>query len=183
MRREFALAFGAAVLAISACQSTPRPPVVSGKSMADSAEQVIFGMHAAITTGGVQRGELFADTAFVFDDQTRFVLRVVKVKFTKDNGAPNGTISADRGEYSMRTAILDGWGNVIVTTVDGRTLKTPQLRYSRLANLISSDTSFVMTDSGRVETGIGFRTDPNLDHMQVLRNSRISGVLTTPPEH
>jgi LPS export ABC transporter protein LptC len=182
MRRAIATLLSGAVLSAAACQSAPRTPVAAGSSMADSAEQVVFGLHAVITNDGILRGDLFADTAFVFDDQTRFVMRVVRVNFTKDNGAPNGTMRGDRGEYSMRTALLDGWGNVVVTTVDGKTLKTPQLRYSKLANLISSDTSFVMTDGDRVETGIGFRTDPNLDHMQTLKNSKISGVITTPPE-
>jgi LPS export ABC transporter protein LptC len=182
MRRALPLFLTVVALATLACRSDPRPPVVKGSTMADSAEQVIFGFHAVITTGGVQRGDLFADTAFIFDDQTRFIMRVVNVKFAKDNGAPNGTIRAERGEYSMRTGILDGWGNVVVTTVDGRTLKTPQLRYNKVANLISSDTSFVMTDKDKVESGIGLRTDPNLDHIQTLRNSKATGVIATPPD-
>jgi LPS export ABC transporter protein LptC len=136
-----------------------------------------------LTNKGIQRGDMTADTAFVFDDQTRFVFRNVHVNFTKDTGEPNGTMRADSGQYNMRTQVLEGWGNVIITTTDGRRLTTPQLRYNQAANLVSSDTSFVLTDKDRVQTGIGFNSDPNLNRVQVMRAAKGSGVITSFPDH
>ena len=176
------LTMAGGLIAATACNDAPRPLAVVGTTMADSAEQVIQGFHSTITEKGIRRGDLFADTAYIFDDQTRFVLRVVHLSFTKDDGSPNGTIRADKGEYSMRTQILDGWGNVVVTTADGRTLRTPQLRYSKVANLISSDTSFVWTEKDRVQSGVGFRADPGLDTVRILTRARGSGAIATPPE-
>jgi LPS export ABC transporter protein LptC len=107
----------------------------------------------------------------------------VHVNFTKDTGEPNGTMRADSGQYNMRTQVLEGWGNVIITTTDGRRLTTPQLRYNQAANLVSSDTSFVLTDKDRVQTGIGFNSDPNLNRVQVMRAAKGSGVITSFPDH
>ena len=56
-----------------------QPPVVGGPSVADSADQVLFGVQYLLTTRGIQRGELTADTAYVLDDQNRFDLRKAHV--------------------------------------------------------------------------------------------------------
>jgi len=73
----------AALLVAVACRKQgSAPPVKRGVTMADSAEQVMVGVRMLLTDRGVQRGELFADTAYVFDDQTRFELRKVRATFT-----------------------------------------------------------------------------------------------------
>ena len=41
------------------------------------------------------RGELFADTAYVFDDQSRFELRKVRATFNTSTGTKDGVMSAD----------------------------------------------------------------------------------------
>jgi hypothetical protein len=52
-----------------ACTETKGPPV-SPKSDADTAEQVGFGVRTLLTANGVQKGELQADTMYVYNDQT-----------------------------------------------------------------------------------------------------------------
>ena len=47
--------------------------------------------------------------------------------FTTETGAPQGTMEAKRGVYSTRTQMLEGWGDVVVKLVDGRTLKSPHV--------------------------------------------------------
>ena len=69
-------------------------------------------------------------TVFVLDDQTRFDLRKPHLIFTTETGAPQGTMDAERGVYSTRTQTLEGWGNVLVKMVDGRTLKSPHVVYN-----------------------------------------------------
>lgn len=138
------------------CKGSQAPPVVA-KTAADSAEQVLFGVRSLLTTNGVQRGELLADTGYVYDDQTRFDLRRVTAKFTTETGAPYGTMRADRGSYSLRTQVLEGWGNAVITLSDGRTLKSPHLVYNQTSNLVSSDTSYEASGGDRTQHGIGFR--------------------------
>lgn len=172
----------AAAIGVWGCNSTPEPPVAHVPSVADSAEQVILQLSTILTNQGVERGTLTADTAFVFHDQTMFDMRTVHVAFRDSIGRPGGTIQADSGRYNMRTAVLEGWGHVVVTTTDGRRLETPQLRYNQAANLISSDTSFVLTTADhKTKRGIGFTTDPNLNTIRILRGSSGSGFIDSLP--
>ncbi len=171
----------ATLLLAAGCKSGPEPPVAHVASLADSAEQVMFGFSSIITDQGVERGTMTADTAFVFNDQTRFDFRKVHVNFRTDTGEPEATMQADSGRYDMRTEVLQGWGHVVITTTKGERLKTPQIRYDQGGNVISSDTSFVLTTpDGNTNTGIGFTADPNLNHFNVLRAARGSGLVTVP---
>lgn len=172
-----------AAVALLGCNTTPEPPVTQVPSVADSAEQVILGLSMILTNAGVERGTMTADTAFVFHDQTLFTFRNILVNFRTETGLPNGTMKADSGHYNMRTLVLEGWGHVVVTTTDGRRLETPQLRFNQAANLISSDTSFVLTTADHnVRRGIGFTADPDLNTIHVLRGASGSGLITSFPK-
>ena len=153
-RRLFALFVCVGALG-AACTDTKQPPV-TGRSIADSADQVLFGANFILTTNGVQRGDLTADTAFVLDETTRFDLRKTHVNFTSETGAPEGTMDAHRGVYSTRTQILEGWGDVLVKFVDGRLLRSPHVIYNSVTHQISSDTSFTLARGEDTQSGIGF---------------------------
>jgi LPS export ABC transporter protein LptC len=150
----------AVILGATGCRKTTQPR--AAPTMADSAEQVMFDVHSMLTNSGVKRGDMFADTIYVFDDQTRFVMRNVRAKFNTETGAPNGTLRGDRGIYKFREKLLEGFGNVVVTSTDGRRLVSNHLRYSQLSNEISSDSAFTLTQQDRVQRGIGFTSDPNI---------------------
>ncbi|MDB4905708.1 MAG: hypothetical protein JWO05_492 [Gemmatimonadetes bacterium] len=164
------LAAAALTIASAACSKAARTPVARG-TMADSAEQVLLGVKTVITDRGLKRGDMTADTAFVFEDQTRYVFRVIKVIFNDATGAPNGTMEAKRGLYSLRTQVLEGFGDVVVTTTDGRRLTSNHLRYNQAANEISSDSAFTLVAGDRIQKGVGFRSDPNLNRFQILKGS------------
>jgi LPS export ABC transporter protein LptC len=151
------LALTAGVLAGAACTDTKQPPVTGGASAADSADQVLFSAEFFLTTNGIQRGDLTADTAYVLDETTRFDLRHPHVKFTSETGTPEGTMDAKHGIYSTRTQILEGWGDVVVKLVDGRTLHSPHVVYNQISHVMSSDTSYtITTPGGNTQSGIGF---------------------------
>jgi LPS export ABC transporter protein LptC len=148
-----------ALVTTLACSNSKQPPVGAGPTVADSADQVLTGVQYILTTKGVQRGELNADTAFVLDDQTRFDFRKAHVNFKTETGAPQGTMEANRGVYSQRTQILEGWGDVVVKTVDGRTLRSPHVTFNQLTHQISSDTSYTLSRGKDTQTGVGFTSD------------------------
>ena len=173
--------FFALALLLAACNPGARPPVGITGGLADSAEQVAFNVRHVLTQNGVQRGELFADTMFVFDDQTRYAFQGVRATFNNERGVRDGNVRADRGSYSLRSHVLEGWGNVIITTTDGRRLEAPHLIFRRLANEVATDSAFVMTDArGMVTRGVGFRADPGLNRIQILRRAGGSAVIGTP---
>src|SRR5213076_1085575 len=94
--------FAVMVLMCAACtKKGSAPPVQARTSLADSAEQVLLNVHTLLTVKGVQRGELFADTAYVFDENSRFELRKVRATFNTVTGAKDGVLSADRGRYNL----------------------------------------------------------------------------------
>lgn len=167
--------------AATACKETRQPPV-GVTAPADTAEQVGFGVRTLLTGNGIQRGELLADTMYVYNDQTKFDFRNARVKFNTETGVPNGTMRADRGIYDQRTQILEGFGNVVVTTLDGKKLTSPHLKFNQITNEISSDTTFQMVAGNRRQSGIGFKTDPNLSRFACLRDCRTSGLVTIPSQ-
>lgn len=184
-RRPALLAFAAGVLSLAlaaaGCSRPAEPPLTRVPSLVDSAEQVLFNVSTILTDKGVERGTMTADTAFVFHDQTQFDFRVVHVAFRDSIGAPGGTMVADSGRYDMRTEVLEGWGHVVITSTKGERLETPQLKYNQATNVITSDTSFVLTQGDKVQRGIGLITDPDLLHIRILRAAGGSGVITSFP--
>ena len=180
MRRAIMLCLGGIVMAAGCSRKGSAPPVQSRMTLADSAEQVMFNVRALLTDRGVQRGELFADTAYIFDENTRFELRKVRTTFNTATGVKDGNMSADRGRYSIRQQVLEGFGNVVIVTNGGKRLTSPQLKYMQSINEVSSDTSFTLVEPGRTVSGIGFKADPQLTHVVTLRNTRARGSFTLP---
>ena len=170
-----------ASLAVAACRTKGAAPPVEGKgTLADSAEQMLVTTRSLLVDRGVQRGEMFADTVYVFDDNTRFEMRKVRVAFNTATGAKDGTMSADRGTYNVRNGTLAGFGNVVVVSNDGKRLTSPQLRYSQTINEVSSDTSFTLVRPGQTVSGIGFKSDPQLTRFTIKKGAKGSGSFVLP---
>ncbi|HXT17779.1 MAG TPA: LPS export ABC transporter periplasmic protein LptC [Gemmatimonadaceae bacterium] len=157
------------VVALAACSQRSQPPVAAGPSAADSADQVFITMHSALTTRGIQRGEVTADTAYVMNEQTRFDLRNAHAKFTTETGAPQGTMDAKRGVYNTRTQLLEGWGDVVVKLVDGRMLKSPHVIYNQMSHQISSDTTYTIYRGADSQHGIGFTSNETFSRFQCMK--------------
>lgn len=163
MSRGAILATFACLVAAGACREREQPPVTAlPPSASDSADQVMIGVRTLLTERGVQQGELFADTAYVYDDNSRYVLRKVRTTFNTPTGAPNGTLTAREGRYDFRQRVLEGYGDVVVVTTDGKRLLTPHLRFDQTRNLVRSDSAYRLIDGPRRSQGIGFESDPNI---------------------
>ena len=168
-----------ALAATGACTETTEPPVTTS-ALADSSDQVMFGARALLTDQGLMRAELFGDTAFFFDDNTRIELRGVRTTFFTTQGARSAVLTSRAGTY--RTAgNMEARGSVVVVAEDGRRLTTEQLRYDQQRNEISSDSAFVLTEPGRRVEGVGFISDPNMNNIRILRTtSGSTGRVTIP---
>jgi LPS export ABC transporter protein LptC len=173
----FLLAIGAA------CDSKKQPPVAATSPLADSADQVMYGVKFNLTGGGVDRGQLQADTAYFFDDNTRIELENVHTTFFTSTGAKDAVLTSRRGTNNTRTGNMTARKNVVVVSEDGRRLTTEELIFNQQKNEISSDSAFVMTEPNRRLEGIGFRSDPNMKNIQILKGARgiARGVTTQPP--
>jgi LPS export ABC transporter protein LptC len=162
------------------CRETKPPAVSTGPSAADSADEVFFGFSFKLTSGGIRRGEVFGDTAYAYDNETRFDLRKARIEFMQDNGERSGTARGERGQYNLRTQELEAWGNVVVSMADGRMLKTPHLVYKQLLNEVSSDTTYELSQGERVQHGGAFKTDPKFTVFSCLKRCGGSGPVAIP---
>jgi len=172
------MAFGAA------CDPKTQPPVAATSPLADSADQVMYGVRFKLTDGGVDRAQLRADTAYFFDDNTRIELENVNTTFFTTTGAKDAVLTSRHGTHNNRTGNMVARRNVLVVSEDGRRLTTQELIYNPGRNEISSDSAFVMTEPNRRLAGIGFRSDPNMNNIQILKGASgfAKGVTTQPTE-
>jgi LPS export ABC transporter protein LptC len=181
VRARLAIGILAAVSA-SACTDKKQPPVATQSPLADSADQVIYGLRFKLTDKGVDRAQLEADTAYFFDDNTRVELENVHTTFYTTAGAKDAVLTSRRGTHNNRTGNMVARRNVVVVSEDGRRLTTPELIFNPQRNEISSDSAFVMTEPNRQLEGVGFRSDPNMRNIQILKGASgfAKGVSTQP---
>jgi LPS export ABC transporter protein LptC len=167
----WSMVLGGALLNTAACKDASTLPIASAKrTLADSADQIAFGMRTLITDRGLLRAEVLSDTAYFFDENTRLEMRggpTVNGVFFNSVGAKEAVMSSRTGLYNTRSQLLEARGDVVITSVDGRHLETPFLRFDQRLNQISSESTFVLTEPGRVIRGIGFTSDPDMQNIRV----------------
>ena len=172
----------AALTALGAlgCERGKEPPVAAANPLADSADQVMFGVSTIITDRGVLRAQLQADTAYFFDGSTRIEARNEKVTFYTSTGQQNAVLTSKEGTYRPNESVMEARKHVVVVSVDGRRLETSQLNYNQASNQISSDSAFVLNEPTRRLEGIGFDSDPDLKNLHVHRVKTGAGTFNLP---
>jgi LPS export ABC transporter protein LptC len=169
--------------AFAACQDVQEPGTAQAAPLPDSADQMLMGITTVLTDGGVRRADLKADTALMYDNSTRTELRKVDAVFYTATGTKDATLTSREGTYNMRLGTMEARGDVVVISTTGRRLTTPELRYDPGRNEVSSDSAFRLTMSdGRVLSGIGFVSDPDLNSVRILKNPKASGARVTIPK-
>lgn len=155
----------AAVAFATACADPgARPGILA--AAADTADQTLLGVRHYITRDGVQKSLVEADTAYYYEGSQSFELRVVKVTFYSEAGAPTSTLTAREGTYQTLTGAMEGRGAVVVRSTDGtRTLKSEKLDYDPAKNEISTDRAYTYDQGGNHLEGSGFTSDPNFQRM------------------
>jgi LPS export ABC transporter protein LptC len=184
MSRSFAVPLSFLVLvaagALAGCRDRGAQPTVIATAH-DSADQTIFGVRTLLTDEGLMRAELLADTAFSYEDGTRFELRKVKTTFFTKVGARDAVLTSREGTYRSRSNDMEARGNVVVVSEQGRRLETPVLRFDQTRNEISSDSAFVLTEPNRRLEGVGFVSDPNMANVRILQSkAATTGAVTLP---
>jgi LPS export ABC transporter protein LptC len=170
------------LLALAACQEGTKPPIAPRNPLADSADQVMFGISTFITDQGLLRAQLQADTGYFFEGSSRIEVRNEKTTFYTATGEQSAVLTSREGTYNTARSMMEARRNVVVVTTDGKRLTTEELHYNQGTNEISSDSAFVMTEPTRELRGIGFVSDPNLINVQVKRVLSGQGPLPLPGE-
>jgi len=168
-RRAVVVLLAACAAAAASCKSGTQPPVARTNPLADSADQVMFGVRTYITDQGIKRAEMHADTGFFFDGNSRIEVRNERTLFFTGTGQQSAVLTSLEGTYSTQRNTMEARKNVLVVTEDGKRLVTSQLAYNQVTNLISSDSPFVLTQPDRRVEGVGFVSDPALANLKILR--------------
>ena len=124
---------------------------------------------------------MFADTAYVFDDQTRFELRKVRATFNTTTGAqgrrderrprPLQHARADARRLRQRRHRDERREAAHVAARASTSRRRTRCRATR---------RFTLVEPGRNVSGIGFRADPQLTRCPVLQNLGGQGSFTLP---
>jgi len=150
----------AMVALLLACQDTgARPTTVV--SAPDTADQVMEGFSHYVTSQGVRRSRVEADTAYFYEAAQSNDLRKVRVVFYNLEGAETSTLTAKRAHYRWQDGSMEAHDSVVVVSPDGRRLETETLRYDNATNTIWTDKPFRFQQGTTYLEGNSFRSDPD----------------------
>jgi LPS export ABC transporter protein LptC len=159
------------VFLMSGCSDGIKPTATI--SAADTADQVMFGMTHYVTSAGVMRARVRADTAFFYSPIQQAELRNVHVTFYDATGHETSVLTSREGTVHWMTGDMEGRGNVIVVrNSDGGTLRTEKIRYLQVANQVNSDLPFTFDAPQQHMKGIGFTSDPDF---KVVHATHLTG--------
>ncbi len=170
--RSGGLVLALAAAGLVACGGMDTPPTTATAAVGDSADQVLYGLKHNLTTDGVLRAHLEADTAYFYQGPQRADLRGVKVIFYSPQGVETSTLTSDSGTYDWRTGNMEARGNVVAVTPDKRRLTTSLLRYDRRNDQISGPNAFVFDAPDRHLEGESFTSDPEFKNVVATKPRR-----------
>lgn len=167
--------FAMGLIAFVACSSADQPPttVVPGSD----ADQMLFGLSLVVTSDGLIRVVLEADTAYQYEARQVSELRGLTVHFYNNFGERTSTLTAREGTYDWRTEDMEARGDVVATTPDQRRLSTEILIFTMATNEISGSEPFVFTAPDQRLVGESFTSDPAFKNVVALRPSGTLGRL------
>ncbi len=155
-----------ALLAASGCGDTPPP---AGAPPAERVpEQEIFDYRLVQTENGVRQWTLVADRMRRFPGQEDAELDNPRMEFYRE-GTAHSNLTARQGRANLTTKDLQAWGDVLVTTTDGKRLETSELRYEHRTGLVTNDVFNRFTRAGDTVTGYGLVANPSLDYFEIRR--------------
>ena len=155
-----------------ACADNTKQNVIV--TAADSADQVLYGFRHFVTRNGVRESEIQADTAYFYDPSQTTVLRNMRLVFIDSTGAENATVVSKRGQYLWQTGNMVAESSVVLTTRDGRVLKSERLRYDAEKKLLSTDLPFTYDNRGQHVEGQGFVSDLKFENIAAEKPRGVS---------
>jgi LPS export ABC transporter protein LptC len=160
--------------ATTGCEETGARPTTTIQA-ADSADQVLEGFSHYVTSQGVRRSRVEADTAYFYEGSQVTELKRIKVVFYNLEGEEGSTLTARRGTYRWQDGSMEANENVVVVSPDGRRLTTETLRYDNASNTISTDKRFSFDRGAEHLEGNSFRSDPDFKNVVTDRPRGTAG--------
>ena len=105
--------------------------------------------------------------AATYDVRGVIVAKGVAIDFFDSKGAKYSHLVAKEGEIKRPSNDMEARGDVTVTTTDGVRIQTESLRFLNRERKIVSDKYVRLERNGDVVTGVGFESDPSLEHFAI----------------
>jgi LPS export ABC transporter protein LptC len=169
---------GALALFFSGCKKEEQAPSAPSEAFELLADNVFYMIRETMLSNGVITAVLTADTAYVWNGESRVEMKVVVVAFHDERGNPTGTLTSTTGEFDGDVFI--GSGDVVLITEGAsgsRTLRTDQIIFNLGEDHISTDHPFTLEEAGRTSRGTNFRTDSRFTDWEV-RGLESTGVVS-----
>jgi LPS export ABC transporter protein LptC len=165
-------------LSLAACSgSQAADPIASDEAQSQRADQVMYGVKQYISSEGIRRGLLNADTAFVFEDSGRVDIRKVQLQLFNESGSQAASLTSRAGSLDTRSQGMIARGGVVLKTQDGKRIETEELHYDPNSHRVwSTVTTRMIENNGSPLTGDGFSADDHMRNIQITRpRGRIGG--------
>lgn len=160
----------AVAIAASGCGRERDPS--TGTSPRELPDQEVSDFVVSETDAGRVEWKLYARRASMFNARALVLAQGVRVDFYDEKGARSSTLTADAGELHQIRRDMVARGNVVLQTTEGTRMSTEELRFDNAAQKIRSDRFVRFERNGNVLTGVGFESDPNLEHYEFKRQVR-----------
>jgi LPS export ABC transporter protein LptC len=119
---------------------------------------------------GVVKWILEAPVARIYNARKLLVTVQPRITFFGETGETTSVLTADKGEYQQVSHDLTALGNVVVTSRQGYRLETESLVWVDEVEQIHTDDFVRFIKENDILTGYGFRSDPDLENVTILRD-------------
>jgi LPS export ABC transporter protein LptC len=133
-------------------------------------DQEMWDSQVILTSTGKQNAIMFAQHISKFEKRKEIKLEGVRVNFFDDQGESTSVLTSRYGRVDELTSNLEAFDSVVVVTRKNATLATERLRWESGAEKIISDTAVRITTDIDTVTGVGFESDPDLEHWEIKSN-------------
>ena len=125
------------------------------------------------TDSGRTQWTLFAKHAATYQARDLVTARTLRIDFFDEkSGVKSSELVAREGELYQRTRDLVARGNVVLLTTEGWRMSTEEMHFLNSRRRITSDKLVRVEKQGTVLEGVGFESDPNLEHFEFQHQIR-----------
>lgn len=165
----FLLALISLSLFTSSCKEKIKPSIINAKIEGGYPTQESWNARITFTREGALLAILEVKHLLIYEDRKETYLEDgLKVNFYNEEQKHTTTLTASRGRVNDITKDLSAYGNVIVISEDGTTLKTEKLYWKNETQKIETD-AYVEIDSPREKIrGTGLISDQSLKNYKIL---------------
>ena len=139
------------------------------------------------TDSGRTQWTMFAQHAATYQARDLVTVRGVRIDFFDEKGQKSSELVAREGELQQRTRDMTARGDVVLQTTEGWRMSTEEMHFLNSRRKMTSDKLVRVEKEGTVLEGVGFESDPNLQHFEFQHQIRATvqpgaGALAAPKQ-